>query len=119
MAANGNAVGTISFPSLNPNSETAFYVGSLLTIQVLTCRKYKKTEITTTVFLAPKDTLTTSSSLPSVNCKATANNFIFNMINLLVLALYHIVFLINTSLDVTDIFNASKIENSGQSTLIF
>jgi hypothetical protein len=28
VAANGNAVGTISFPSLNPNSETAFYVGS-------------------------------------------------------------------------------------------
>jgi hypothetical protein len=41
MAANGNAVGTISFPSLNPNSETAFYVGSFLTIQVLTVPKYK------------------------------------------------------------------------------
>jgi hypothetical protein len=48
VAANGNAVGTISFPSLNPNSETAFYVGSPNNTSFNGAEYKKKTEITTT-----------------------------------------------------------------------
>jgi hypothetical protein len=45
VAANGNAVGTISFPSLNPNSETAFYVGSPNNTSFNGAEYKKKTEI--------------------------------------------------------------------------
>nr|WP_309755773.1 type IX secretion system sortase PorU [Flavobacterium sp.] len=126
VAANGNAVGTISFPSLNPNSETAFYVGSLpnntsfngaenIKIKL----KYYNNGVPSSKGYLDNIQLIAKRKLQgygkqfhfqydqSSSSIGTVSYSISNAIN------------IAQVWDVTDIFNASKIENSNQNSLIF
>lgn len=126
VAANGNAVGTISFPSLNPNSETAFYVRSLpnntsfngaenIKIKL----KYNNNGVPGSKGYLDKIQLIAKRKLQgygkqfhfqydqSSSSIGTATYSISNAIG------------ISQVWDVTDIYNVSKIENSNQSTLIF
>ena len=126
VAANGNAVGTVSFPSLNPNSETVFYVRSLpnntsfngaenIKIKL----KYNNNGVPGSKGYLDKIQLIGKRKLQGYGKQfhfqydqsssniGTATYSISNAIS------------ITQVWDVTDIYNVSKIENSSQSTLIF
>ena len=126
VAANGNAVGTISFPSLNPNSETAFYVGSLPNNTSFNGAENIKIKLKYNNNGVPgsKGYLDNIQLIAKRKLQGYGKQFQFQYDqspSSIGTVSYSISNAINIAQvwDVTDIFNASKIENSGQSTLNF
>jgi hypothetical protein len=126
VAANGNAVGTISFPALNTNSETAFYLGSLpnnlnfngaenIKIKL----KYNNNSVPGSKGFLDNIRLIAKRKLQGYGKQF---HFQYDLSNSnLGIVTYSIS---NTSdipqiWDVTDIYNVTKIENSNQSSLSF
>ncbi|MFV8355236.1 type IX secretion system sortase PorU [Flavobacterium sp. XS1P32] len=126
VAANGNAVGTISFPSLNPNSETAFYVGSLPNNTSFNGAENIKIKLKYNNNGVPgsKGYLDNIQVIAKRKLQGYGKQFHFQYDqspSSTGIASYSISNAINITQvwDVTDIFNASKIENSNQNSLIF
>ena len=126
VAANGNAVGTISFPSLNPNSETAFYVGSLPNNTNFSGAENVKIKLKYNNNGVPgsKGYLDNIRLIAKRKLQGYGKQFHFQYdqsSSSIGIATYSISNATNITQvwDVTDSFNATKIENSGQNTLNF
>ena len=126
VAANGTAVGTISFPALNTNSETEFYLGSLPnntnfngTENIKIKLKYNNNGVPGSKGFLDNIRLIAKRKLQGYGKQF---HFQYDQSNSnLGIVTYSIS---NTAdipqiWDVTDIYNVTKIENSSQSTLNF
>ncbi len=126
VAANGNPVATISFPSLNPNSETAFYVGSLPNNTSFSGSENVKIKLKYNNNGVPgsKGYLDNIRLIAKRKLQGFGKQFHFQYdqsSSSIGIATYSISNSTNITQvwDVTDIYNTTKIENSNQSTLNF
>ncbi len=126
VAANGNAVGTISFPSLNPNSETLFYVRSLPNNTSFNGAENIKIKLKYNNNGVPgsKGYLDNIQLIAKRKLQGYGKQFHFQYdqsSSSIGTATYSISNAISITQvwDVTDIYNATKVENSNQNTLNF
>ena len=126
VTANGNPTGTVAFPSLNPNSETAFYVGSLPSNTTFNGSENVKIKLKYNNNGVPgsKGYLDYIRLVAKRKLQGYGKQFHFQYDQApssMGVVTYNIsnASTIAQVWDVTDIYNVTKIENSNQNTLNF